>query len=93
MPIAKPRHEDEQLFRTLVETVTDYAIFSLDPSGVVRTWNAGAERIFGYTAEEMIGAPIETIIPAERRDEEVSILARLRLGERIEHFESIRRAK
>src|SRR3546814_15173953 len=57
------------------------------------SWNAGAEQIFGYKAEEMIGQPIIRIIPAELRQEEEEILSKLRRGERIEHFETIRLGK
>ena len=72
---------------------SDDAILSKNLDGVVTSWNAGAERIFGYSAEEMIGQPITKIIPAERQDEEKTILQRLRAGERIEHFETQREAK
>src|SRR3546814_16662342 len=58
-----------------------------------RSWNAGAEQIFGYKDEEMIGQPIIRIIPAELRQEEEEILSKLRRGERIEHFETIRLVK
>lgn len=69
---------------------SDDAIVSKDLNGVVRTWNAGAERLFGYTASEMIGQPIVRLLPPERENEEVDILRRLRAGERIEHYETIR---
>ena len=66
------------------------AIVSKNLDGIVTTWNAGAERLFGYTAEEMIGQPIVTIIPAALQDEEITIQQRLRAGERIEHYETVR---
>jgi PAS domain S-box-containing protein len=72
---------------------SDDAIVSKDLNGVVQSWNAAAERIFGYTAAEMIGRPITVLMPPERVDEETHILARLRRGERIDHFESVRVAK
>jgi PAS domain S-box-containing protein len=72
---------------------SDDAILSKDLNGVIASWNAGAERLFGYTAAEMIGQPITKIIPVERQDEETEILRRLRAGERIDHFETVRRAK
>ena len=72
---------------------SDDAIISKDVNGIVTTWNRGAERIFGYSASEMIGRPITTIIPADRQSEESAILARLAQGERIEHYETVRRAK
>lgn len=72
---------------------SDDGIISKDLDGVIRSWNAGAERIFGYTAEEAIGKNITLIIPADRLDEEPTILARLRKGERVEHFETVRKRK
>src|SRR5690606_38676458 len=64
---------------------------SLD--GVITSWNAGAERIFGYTADEAIGQSVLMIIPPERHGEERMILDRLRRGERIDHFETVRVAR
>ncbi|HMG76598.1 MAG TPA: PAS domain S-box protein [Pyrinomonadaceae bacterium] len=72
---------------------SDDAIVSKDLNGIIATWNIGAERLFGYTADEVIGKPISLLIPAERLDEEPSILERIRRGERIEHYETIRRRK
>ena len=60
---------------------------------IITSWNKGAERIFGYEADEMIGKPINLLIPPDRPDEEPSILARLRKGQRIEHYETVRRRK
>jgi PAS domain S-box-containing protein len=72
---------------------SDDAIASKDLNGVVTSWNRGAERIFGYTGEEIIGRPIAILIPDDRRDEEPDILRRVRNGERIEHYETVRRRK
>jgi PAS domain S-box-containing protein len=69
---------------------SDDAIISKTLDGVIVTWNEGASRIFGYTAEEAVGKPITMLIPPERIDEEEEILRRLRLGERIDHFETVR---
>jgi PAS domain S-box-containing protein len=69
------------------------AIVSKNLDGVITSWNAGAERLFGYTAKEAVGQPITMIIPLERRSEETIILARLRQGERIEHFDTVRLRK
>jgi PAS domain S-box-containing protein len=69
---------------------SDDAIVSKTLEGVITSWNAGAERLFGYAAEEAIGRHISIIIPVDRRDEETTILARLSRGERIEHFDTIR---
>ena len=72
---------------------SDDAIVSKDLDGIVTSWNRSAERIFGYTAPEMIGRSIRAIIPADRQDEEDQVLARIRRGEKVDHFETIRRRK
>jgi PAS domain S-box-containing protein len=72
---------------------SDDAIVSKDLDGIITSWNKGAERLFNYTAEEAIGQPITMIIPQDRLDEERVILARLRRGERIDHFETVRQRK
>ena len=72
---------------------SDDAIISKDLNGIVTSWNAAAERMFGYTAEEMIGRSITTIIPAERMQEEDNVLAHIRAGLPVEHFETVRRHK
>jgi PAS domain S-box-containing protein len=72
---------------------SDDAIISKDLNGIINSWNAAAERIFGYSAQEAIGQPVTIIIPPELREEEAQILKRLRSGERIEHFETVRAAK
>jgi PAS domain S-box-containing protein len=72
---------------------SDDAIVGKDLDGIVTSWNPGAERIFGYTAEEMVGQSIRRIIPPDRQTEEDRVLARLRSGERVDHFETIRRKK
>lgn len=72
---------------------SDDAIISKDLAGIITSWNDGAERLFGYTAEEIIGKSITLLIPDDRQGEEPDILARLRNGERVEHFETIRRRK
>ncbi len=76
----------------LVESSND-AIVSKTLDGQITSWNPGATRLFGYAPEEIIGKPITTIIPAELHAEEADVLARLRRGERVEHFETIRVAK
>jgi PAS domain S-box-containing protein len=81
--------ERERLYAAAVEH-SDDAIVTKTLDGVVTAWNPAAERIFGYPAEEMIGQSIELIVPANRRDELHDILARLRRGERIDHFETSR---
>ena len=72
---------------------SDDAIVSKTLEGIIRSWNRAAERLFGYTAEEAVGQPISLIIPPERLHEEEEILKKLRRGERIDHFETVRLAK
>ena len=72
---------------------SDDAIVSKDLNGIVMSWNAGAERLFGYTADEMIGHSITKIIPSERLAEEAYVLSQLRAGLRVDHFETVRRTK
>ncbi|HEU4714406.1 MAG TPA: ATP-binding protein [Pyrinomonadaceae bacterium] len=76
----------------LIESADD-AIISKTLDGIITSWNGGAERIFGYTADEVIGKPITILIPPDHLDEEPAILARLRAGERIDHYETIRVTK
>ncbi len=87
--------ESEQRLRWLAAIVefSDDAIVSKNLDGIITSWNRGAERIFGYTAEEAIGRPITIVIPQDRLDEERTILARIRRGEHIDHFETVRRRK
>jgi PAS domain S-box-containing protein len=81
-----------QQFAAIIES-SDDAIISKDLNGVIATWNRGAERIFGYTAEQVIGKPVSILIPPDRMDEEPVILDRIRRGERIEHYETVRLRK
>jgi PAS domain S-box-containing protein len=86
------RRNAEQLRQHLAAVIesSDDAIVSKDLNGVIRTWNAGAQRIFGYTAEEMVGTPITRLMPPERVHEEDQILRELRSGRRVDHFETVR---
>ena len=72
---------------------SDDAIISKNLDGIINSWNQSAERLFGYTAAEAIGKHITLIIPRERRSEEDVIISRIRRGERVEHFETVRRRK
>jgi PAS domain S-box-containing protein len=69
---------------------SDDAIISKNLDGIITSWNHGAERVFGYKAEEAIGKHVTLIIPADRDAEETAILNRLRRGERVENFETVR---
>ena len=80
---------DKARLAAIVES-SDDAIISKDLNSIIMTWNAGATRLFGYTAEEAIGRPITMLMPPERIDEEPSILDRIRRGERIDHYETVR---
>ena len=80
------------LVTSIVESSLD-AIVTKDLNGIITSWNAAAQQLFGYTAAEMIGTPVRRLIPPERQAEEDDILARLRQGQRIEHFETVRIAK
>ena len=72
---------------------SDDAIVSKTLDGIITSWNKGAERIFGYTPDEAVGKHISLIIPADRQDEEIDILRRIRAGDRVDHFETIRQRK
>jgi PAS domain S-box-containing protein len=72
---------------------SDDAIVSKDLNGIITTWNASAERLYGYTAEEAIGQPISMLTPADQADELLAIMDRLRAGERVDHYDTIHEAK
>jgi PAS domain S-box-containing protein len=96
------RHQAEQRIRegearyrglaAIVES-SDDAVLTKDLDGRITSWNQGAGRLFGYAADEVIGKPVTILIPAERHDEEPNILARIRRGDRIDHYETIRQRK
>jgi PAS domain S-box-containing protein len=81
-----------QHIAAIVES-SDDAIISKNLDGIITSWNRGAQRLFGYLAEEVIGKPINILIPLDRQNEEPVILQRLRRGEKIDHYETIRRRK
>ncbi|HRO13860.1 MAG TPA: PAS domain S-box protein [Paracoccus sp. (in: a-proteobacteria)] len=72
---------------------SDDAILTKDLNGIITSWNRGAEHLFGYTAQEAIGRPVLMLMPPERESEETTILARIRRGERVDHYETIRQRK
>jgi len=87
--------DSEARYRDIAAIVefSEDAIVAKNLDSIITSWNQGAERLFGYTAEEAIGKPVTMLIPTERHDEEPIILARIRRGERVEHYETIRQRK
>ncbi len=81
-----------QRLAAIVES-SDDAIISKDTNGIITSWNGGAQHLFGYREHEVIGKPVTILIPSDRQDEEPEILSRIRRGERIEHYETIRQRK
>jgi two-component system CheB/CheR fusion protein len=88
----KRGEEASRRLAAIIESSAD-AIISKDLDGIITSWNDGAKRLFGYEPGEIIGKPITTLIPSDRRDEEVGILERIRRGEPIEHYETVRQRK
>jgi len=88
----KKTESSANLLAAIVDS-SDDAIVSKNLDGMITSWNTGAERLFGYRAEEAIGKHISIIIPAERQDEERKIIEQLKRGERVDHFETIRTRK
>lgn len=89
---AKAGHDAAAFLAAIVES-SDDAIISKSLAGTITTWNNAAERLFGYTACEAIGRQVTIIIPEDRLDEEPAILARIHVGDRVDHFETVRRRK
>jgi PAS domain S-box-containing protein len=89
------RKRNELSLQRLVAIVenSDDAIVSKDLNGIITSWNRGAERLFGYTADEAVGESVTMLIPPEHLDEEPTILERISRGERIDHYETVRQRK
>jgi len=96
------RRKAEEMLETSLKEVRDLAaivessndaIVGKDLQGMVTSWNAGAERVFGYRAQEMVGQPIARLIPSDRQAEETEILSRIRRGESVPHFDTVRLRK
>jgi PAS domain S-box-containing protein len=89
------RGRAEQDMRRLAAIIenSDDAVISKNLDGIIMSWNSGATRLFGYTAQDAIGRPVTMLMPPDRIDEEPGILARIRRGERIEHYDTVRRRK
>jgi PAS domain S-box-containing protein len=90
---ARNRAEEvEQQMAAIIESADD-AILTKSLDGTVRSWNPAAERLLGYRAEEIVGGPVTRLIPSELQDEEAMILNQIRMGQRVDHFETIRRKR
>src|SRR6185295_6881911 len=87
MSISPP---DAALRLAAIVESSDDAIVSKDLTGIITSWNNGAEQLFGYTADEAVGQSITMLIPPDRLSEEDLVLARIRAGQRVEHFEAVR---
>ena len=87
------RREQKSAFMAAIVMSSDDAIISKDLDGVILSWNRAAERLYGYTAEEAIGKPVAMLIPPGHDDEEPEILARIRSGQSIDHYETVRMHK
>jgi PAS domain S-box-containing protein len=83
-------HVTASLLASIVES-SDDGIYSIDLDGIITSWNRGAEQLFGYTADEAVGRPVLMLIPVDR--EEIAVLERIKRGERIHHYETVRRRK
>src|SRR3546814_2852075 len=94
LPYERRRARDEiaQRLAAIVES-SDDAILAKDLDGTITSWNRGAERLFGYRAAEIVGKSVMLLLPDDRQDDEAPILARLRRGERVRHYETVRRRK
>lgn len=88
-----PKHDNELNLLAAVVNSSDDAIVTKDLNGVITSWNYGAQQMFGWTAEEAIGRPVTILIPEERIDEEPNILDRIRRGEKVDHYETVRQRK
>ncbi len=88
-----PSDESETGLLSAIVKSSDDAIISKDLDSIITSWNEGAERIFGYTAEEAVGRPITMLFPEDRIDEEEEIISRIRKGERVDHYETVRMRK
>ena len=88
MENSNPRSRTCHAARRLVAIIesSEDAILAKDLNGIITSWNKGAERIFGYSADEVMGKPVSVLIPPDRPNEEPTILEQLRKGQRIEHY-------
>jgi PAS domain S-box-containing protein len=92
-PLARSRADELAYYLASIVESSDDAIITNDLNGIITSWNKGAERLYGYTPEETIGKPVVMLIPPNRHDEGPAILERIKRGERIEHYETVRQRK
>jgi two-component system sensor kinase FixL len=92
MTAFRPEDEVREILAAIVES-SDDAIIGKDLDGMILTWNRGAERLYGYTAQEIIGRSISVLIPEGQSDDLAGVLGRVRAGYRVDHYETVRRAK
>lgn len=88
----KNAEQELQKLKTILDA-TDDAVICVSLTGIIQSWNRAAEAIFGYTAAEAIGKPVNILLPADRLNEETAMLSRISCGEKIDHFETIRQCK
>jgi PAS domain S-box-containing protein len=88
--LVRERTDEIAQYLAAIVDSSDDAIISKDLQGTIISWNKGAERLFGYTLAEAVGKPITMLIPAERQGDEAAILERIKRGERIDHYETVR---
>ena len=89
----RTRHEEASRHLAAIVESSDDAIVSKDLNGIITSWNRGAEKLFGFSADDVINKPITVIIPPDRYHEEQQILDRIHAGERVDHFDTVRRRK
>lgn len=85
--------EEEKALLAAVISGSDDAIFSKTLDAIITSWNLGAERMYGYTAEEIIGQPVALLVPADKPDEVPTIMRRILAGESLDHYDTVRRHK
>jgi two-component system, chemotaxis family, CheB/CheR fusion protein len=92
-PLASSHADDLAYYLASIVESSDDGIISIDLDGIITSWNRGAEQVYGYTAEETIGKPVLMLIPSNRHDEGPAILERIKRGEHVEHYETVRQRK